>query len=144
MSAIARVLLAQSVEVSGSDMNDGPVIAQLRELGARVYVGHDAVNVDGATEVVLSSAIPPDNPEVEAAKCRGIPIRHRSELLAELLDQRDGVTVAGAHGKTTVTSMIAWVLERLGESPTFLDRRRASRIARREVWGGATPHRRGG
>lgn len=120
MSAIALVLLAQNVEVSGSDMNDGPVIAQLRERGARVHIGHDARHVDGATEVVLSSAIAPDNPEVQAAKSRGIPVRHRSEILAELLNQRDGVTVAGAHGKTTVTSMIAWVLDRLGERPTFV------------------------
>jgi UDP-N-acetylmuramate--alanine ligase len=96
------------------------VLEALRELGARVYVGHHPDHLRGATEVVLSSAIAPDNPEFQAAKALGLPVRHRSELLAELLNQRDGITVAGAHGKTTVTSMIAWVLERTGERPTFL------------------------
>lgn len=120
MSAIAQVLLAQGVEVSGSDLNAGPVLDRLRELGAEVFVGHDPDHLQGATEVVLSSAIATDNPEVQAAKARGLPVRHRSEILAELLNQRDGITVAGAHGKTTVTSMIAWVLDRVGERPTFL------------------------
>ncbi len=120
MSALARVLLAQGIGVSGSDLHDGPVLEALRELGARVYVGHHPDHLRGATEVVLSSAIAPDNPEFQAAKALGLPVRHRSELLAELLNQRDGITVAGAHGKTTVTSMIAWVLERTGERPTFL------------------------
>ena len=101
-------------------MADSPTLAELRERGARVHVGHASSHVDGATEVVLSSAIAPDNPELQAAKERGIPVRHRSEILAELLNQKEGVTVAGAHGKTTVTSMIVWVLHRLGERPTFL------------------------
>jgi len=120
MSALARVLLSQGVVVSGSDIHDGPILEQLRALGARVFVGHAAHHVDGADELIVSSAITAENPEVLAAKECGIPIRHRSELLADLLNQRDGITVAGAHGKTTVTSMIAWTLERLGESPTFL------------------------
>lgn len=120
MSALAKVLLAQGVAVSGSDIAESPVLEELRARGAHVFVGHDARHVDGASEVVVSSAITADNPEVETARARGIPVRHRSELLAELLNQKEGITVAGAHGKTTVTSMIAWTLHRLGQDPTFL------------------------
>lgn len=120
MSAIARVLLTRGVEVSGSDLVESPVISELRRLGARVAIGHDAQHIGDATEVILSSAISATNPEVVAARHRGIAVRHRAEVLAEILNAAQGIAVAGAHGKTTVTSMIAWSLEHAGASPTFL------------------------
>src|SRR5690606_11216465 len=110
MSAIARVLLAEGVRVTGSDLQESAVIDDLRRAGATVFIGHRPEYVEGADEVVLSTAIPPDNPEAVAAKRLGIPVRHRSEALADLLNARQGVAVAGAHGKTTVTAMIAWTL----------------------------------
>ena len=120
MSAIARVLLAEGVRVTGSDLQESAVIDELRRAGATVFIGHRPEYVEGADEVVLSTAIPPDNPEAVAAKRLGIPVRHRSEALADLLNARQGVAVAGAHGKTTVTAMIAWTLHQAGESITFL------------------------
>lgn len=120
MSALAKVLLSQGAAVSGSDIKDSPVLDELRALGAEVHVGHAAEHVGEVDELVISSAIVDDNPEVAAARERGIPVRHRSELLAELVNAGEGITVAGAHGKTTVTSMIAWTLERLGHKPTFV------------------------
>ena len=120
MSAIARVLLAHGRRVTGSDLEESATTRELRELGATVYIGHSADHVIGADVVVLSTAIPPDNPEAAKARELGIPVRHRSEMLAELLNLRRGVAVAGAHGKTTITSMIAWTLSRLGHDPTFL------------------------
>ena len=120
MSAIARVLLAEGEQVSGSDLQDSAVTDDLRRAGATVYIGHRPEQVRGADEVVVSTAIAPDNPEVVEARRLGIPVRHRSEALADLLNARQGVAVAGAHGKTTITSMIAWALHRTGESVTFL------------------------
>lgn len=120
MSAIAKVLLAHGRRITGSDLEESETTRELRALGATVHIGHSPDHVIGADVVVLSTAIAPDNPEAVKARQLGIPVRHRSEMLAELLNLRRGIAIAGAHGKTTITSMIAWTLERLGYSPTFL------------------------
>ncbi len=120
MSAIARVLLSEGKRVSGSDVEGSAVIDELRQLGAEVHIGHRANQVLGADEVVLSTAIDPENPEAVEARRLGIPVRHRSEALADLMNAKTGVAVAGAHGKTTITSMIAWTLHQIGEPLTFL------------------------
>jgi UDP-N-acetylmuramate--alanine ligase len=120
MSALARVLLARGAIVSGSDLKESRGVAALRALGARVAVGHLAENLDGARAVVVSSAIPTSNPEVRAAREQGIPILQRAQVLALLMRERRGIAVAGTHGKTTTTSMIAMVLRHAGLDPTFL------------------------
>jgi UDP-N-acetylmuramate--alanine ligase len=120
MSALARVLLSRGASVSGSDLKPSRWLEALRALGARVAVGHRAENVDGARAVVVSSAIPPTNVEVVAARERGIPVLQRAQVLALLMRERRGIAVAGTHGKTTTTSMVATVLRRAGLDPTFL------------------------
>ena len=120
MSALARVLLARGATVSGSDIKESRGVAALRALGARIAVGHGAENLDGAGAVVVSSAIPSSNPEVLAARAHGIPILQRAQVLALLMRERRGIAVAGTHGKTTTTSMIAMVLRHAGLDPTFL------------------------
>ena len=106
MSAIARILLARGEAVSGSDVRESATVARLRAEGARVMVGHDASNVDGATTVVVSSAIDRSNPEYVAATRRGITLLHRGELLAQLIRERRGIAICGTHGKTTTTAMV--------------------------------------
>jgi UDP-N-acetylmuramate--alanine ligase len=118
MSGIAELLVNLGYEVSGSDLKRTEVTARLASLGARVEEGHDAAHVGAADVVVVSSAIPPGNPEVDEAVRRQIPVIPRAEMLAELMRLRYGIAVAGAHGKTTTTSMIALVLERAGLDPT--------------------------
>ncbi|TAM89283.1 UDP-N-acetylmuramate--L-alanine ligase, partial [bacterium] len=120
MSALARLLIAQGVAVSGSDLNASPRLRQLRELGARVAVGHRAENVEGVRRVIVSSAIPMENPEVRAARERSIPIVTRGVLLAEMMEGRCGIAVSGTHGKTTTTTMVAAVMEAGGLDPTVL------------------------
>ena len=120
MSALARVLLARGAAVSGSDIKESRGVAALRALGARVAVGHRSENLDGARVVVVSSAIPASNPEVLGAREQGIPIMQRAQVLALLMRERRGIAVAGTHGKTTTTSMIAMVLRHAGLDPTFL------------------------
>ena len=120
MSAIARVLLAMGVEVSGSDLKTTTTLDKLRALGAMVYLGHASDNVKGADAVVISSAIPDDNPEVVAARRARIPVMQRAEMLAEIMADKRGIAVSGTHGKTTTTSMIASVLDAGGHSPTVL------------------------
>jgi UDP-N-acetylmuramate--alanine ligase len=120
MSAIATVLLEMGYKVSGSDLKDSDVIGSLQRAGADVYVGHAACQVKGADMVIFSSAIPECNPEMREAKRLGIPILHRSEMLGRILNQHDGIAVAGAHGKTTITGMIAHILSSLGLDPTVL------------------------
>lgn len=110
MSAIARLLLAHGHAVSGSDVKATPLIEQLRGLGATIAIGHDAANLDGADTVVVSSAIERGNPELAAARRRGLPILHRGEMLAQLLSGRRGIAVCGTHGKTTTTAMTHAVL----------------------------------
>jgi UDP-N-acetylmuramate--alanine ligase len=120
MSGIARLLLARGVVVSGSDLKDSKLLAQLRAVGAAVSVGHDRGNVGGVGAVIVSTAIPPDNVEVLEARGRGIPVYARAQVLAALMADRRGIAVAGTHGKTTTTSMLAAILERAGEDPTYL------------------------
>lgn len=118
MSAIAELLLNLGYEVSGSDMQRTDITDRLESLGARIAEGHDAGHLGRAEVVVHSSAIRPSNPEMAAARERGLPIVPRADLLAELMDLRQGIAVAGAHGKTTTTSMIALVLDAAGLDPT--------------------------
>ena len=117
MSALALVCKAWGAEVGGSDRSRTPYLDLLERDGIHVVVGHDAGNVPTDAEVVVSSAIRPDNPEVTAA---GDAVKHRGELLAELVALRPSIVVAGAHGKTTTAAMVAFVLDRLGLDPTFL------------------------
>ncbi|MCX7626585.1 MAG: UDP-N-acetylmuramate--L-alanine ligase [Candidatus Sumerlaeaceae bacterium] len=119
MSGIAHLLLQEGIKVSGSDVKESSYTRALREAGAVVFIGHRAENVHGASEVVVSTAIKPTNPEIIEARRLGIPIRHRSEKLAELLDARRGITVAGTHGKTTTSSMAATMLTHVGFAPSF-------------------------
>ncbi|HXF57641.1 MAG TPA: UDP-N-acetylmuramate--L-alanine ligase, partial [Actinomycetota bacterium] len=120
MSGIARLLLAAGVRVSGSDLKDSPGLAALREAGATVFVGHRAEQVGRPDAVVASSAIPPTNPELRAAREAGVPVWSRAQVLAGLMRGRRGVAVAGTHGKTTTTSMVSVMLSRLGLDPTFV------------------------
>jgi UDP-N-acetylmuramate--alanine ligase len=118
MSGIAELLANLGYQVSGSDAKRSEVTARLERLGVRVSEGHAPANVGAADVVVISSAIAGDNPEVADARRRGVPVIPRAEMLAELMRLRYGIAVAGAHGKTTTTSMIALVLERAGLDPT--------------------------
>jgi UDP-N-acetylmuramate--alanine ligase len=118
MSGIAELLSNLGYAVSGSDLRRSDVTARLESLGVRVSIGHDASHVGDADVVVYSSAARPDNPEIAEARRRRIPAIPRAEMLAELMRLRSGIAVAGAHGKTTTTSMVALVLERAGLDPT--------------------------
>ena len=120
MSALAKVLLARGVSVSGSDMKESPDLAALRVQGARIAVGHDPANLGDAETVVVSSAIRATNPELRAAEEAGVRVLHRAQLLAILMRDRRGIAVAGTHGKTTTTSMVALVLQHAGLDPSFL------------------------
>ncbi|MGH9473173.1 MAG: UDP-N-acetylmuramate--L-alanine ligase [Terriglobales bacterium] len=120
MSGIAEVLLTLGWPVSGSDLKPSPVTDRLARLGARIYFGHAAQNADGAEVVVVSSAVAADNPEVLAARARQAPVIPRAEMLAELMRLKFGIAVAGMHGKTTTTSMIAHVLAAGGLDPTVV------------------------
>ena len=120
MSGIAEVLLNQKMKVSGSDLRRSPVTDRLAQLGAIIYEGHDAGHVEGATVVVTSSAVSPENPEVVEARARKIPVIQRAEMLAELMRLKYGIAVAGMHGKTTTTSMVASVLGAGGLDPTVV------------------------
>ncbi|HWG20497.1 MAG TPA: UDP-N-acetylmuramate--L-alanine ligase [Terracidiphilus sp.] len=120
MSGIAEILLNQNMKVSGSDLRRSPVTDRLAQLGAIVYEGHEAGHVAGATVVVTSSAVRPDNPEVAEARARKIPVIQRAEMLAELMRLKYGIAIAGMHGKTTTTSMVASVLSAGGLDPTVV------------------------
>jgi UDP-N-acetylmuramate--alanine ligase len=120
MSAIARVLLAMGVQVSGSDLKTTSTLEKLRSLGATVHLGHGSDNIKGADALVISSAIPSDNPEVVAALRASVPVLQRAEMLAEIMRDKRGIAVSGTHGKTTTTSMIASVLDAGGFDPTVL------------------------
>jgi len=120
MSGIAEILLNLGMEVSGSDLRRGPVTDRLVRMGATIHEGHDALNVAGATVVVASSAVSAVNPEVVEAHARKIPVIQRAEMLAELMRLKYGIAIAGMHGKTTTTSMVASVLAAGGLDPTVV------------------------
>lgn len=120
MSGLADILLALGYRVSGSDLRWTHVTERLASLGARIYTGHRPGNLNGVQMVVVSSAIPPTNPELVEARRRGIPVIHRGEMLSRLMSRQKGIVVAGAHGKTTTTSMMAIVMEKNGLDPTIL------------------------
>ncbi len=120
MSGIAEILLSLDMKVSGSDLRQSNLTDRLARLGAIVYEGHNASNVAGATVVVTSSAVSPTNPEVLEAHARKIPVIQRAEMLAELMRLKYGIAIAGMHGKTTTTSMVAAVLTAGGLDPTVV------------------------
>ncbi|MCL2848611.1 MAG: UDP-N-acetylmuramate--L-alanine ligase [Micrococcales bacterium] len=119
MSAVALLLAARGVPVSGSDAHDGPGLDALRAAGVDVRVGHDASAVDGADTVVVSSAVRETNPELAAARAQGLAVLHRSQALAALMAGRTTIAVAGAHGKTTTSAMVAVGLVHAGADPSF-------------------------
>ncbi len=120
MSGIAEVLVTQGYQVSGSDLSASAVTRRLQSLGATIAIGHAAANVAGADAVVVSTAVAADNAEVVAARAAGIPVVPRALMLAELMRLKQGIAVAGTHGKTTTTSLIASILAEGGLDPTFV------------------------
>src|SRR5438874_10357881 len=120
MSGIAEVLLNLGYRVQGSDLKESAVTQWLAGLGARIAFGHAAANITGADVVVVSAAVPRDNPELRAALAARIPVVARAEMLAELMRFRYSIAVAGTHGKTTTTSLIASILSEGGEDPTYV------------------------
>jgi UDP-N-acetylmuramate--alanine ligase len=120
MSGIAEVLLTLGYHVSGSDLQESETVQRIRALGGTVFIGHAAANVGVAQVVVISSAVSPTNPEVLAAKAKVVPVIPRAEMLAELMRLKYGVAIAGAHGKTTTTSLVANVLAEGGLDPTIV------------------------
>ncbi|MGH9303036.1 MAG: UDP-N-acetylmuramate--L-alanine ligase [Acidimicrobiales bacterium] len=120
MSAIATVLAAMGHEVTGSDLKASRMLDRLESAGVRVVVGHDAANVEGASVVAISSAVPESNPEVVAARRGNIPVVSRAVLLADIASERRLIAVAGTHGKTTTSSMLALVLIEAGIRPSFI------------------------
>jgi UDP-N-acetylmuramate--alanine ligase len=120
MSGIAEVLLTLGYTISGSDQSDSATLRRLAKLGARVAVGHDAANIAGADAIVTSTAVKGDNPEVIAARTTRVPVVPRAVMLAELMRLKQGIAIAGTHGKTTTTSLVASVLAEAGLDPTFV------------------------
>ena len=120
MSGIAEVLLNLGYTVSGSDLANNAASRRLAELGAHIHIGHSPDHVQGADAIVTSTAVKPDNPEVIAARARHIPIVPRAVMLAELMRLKSGIAIAGTHGKTTTTSLVASVLAQGGLDPTFV------------------------
>ena len=120
LSAIARVLLESGCQVSGSDQQLSPLARSLQEAGIRVYMGHRAENILGAELVIRSSAIRDDNVEVQAALAAGIPVLKRSDFLGKLMENQFGIAIAGTHGKTTTTAMVAWMLTVLKQDPSYI------------------------
>lgn len=120
MSAIAQVLVEKGYHITGSDLHKTETVQKLEKQGAQIFVGHDAAHIGQTEAVVVSTAIAADNPEVLAAKAAGLPVLHRSDVLAALMAEKKGIAVAGAHGKTTTTSMLAVMLEKAGVDPTVI------------------------
>lgn len=134
MSAIATALAAMGHRVSGSDLKAGPALERLRAAGVDVAVGHRAENVAHAEVVAVSTAVPPTNPEVVAARARGVPVLRRAQVLAAVVATRRAVAVAGTHGKTTTSSMLALVLVEAGLRPSFLVGGELNEIGAGAVW----------
>ncbi len=120
MSGIAEVLINLGYRVTGSDVKPSDTTKRLKRLGARIYRGHSAKNVDGAHVVVVSSAVSADNAEVREAKARGIAVVPRAEMLSELMRMKYSVAIAGTHGKTSTTSLVAYILSKAGFDPTII------------------------
>ena len=120
MSAIAEILLAKGYSVQGSDQKDSANVRRLRSRGVRVFIGHDAINLVGARHVVISTAVKKGNPELEAARAKGLTIIRRAEMLAELMRLYQTVSVTGTHGKTTTTSLISHLFEAGKLDPTVI------------------------
>ena len=120
LSAIARVLLQRGVRVSGCDRQASAATAELAELGAEIFIGHDAAHVGGANLVLISSAVPATNPEVATAQAAGIPVLKREQFLGPLMAGHQSICVAGTHGKTTTSAMLAALLDALGAEPSFI------------------------
>jgi UDP-N-acetylmuramate--alanine ligase len=120
MSAIAKVMLEMGFKVSGSDLAQQELTEKLVKQGATVYIGHDAEHVNGADLVVYSTALTKDNIEIQRAEKLNIPVLHRSEMLARLMNEKKGIAVAGAHGKTTTSSMISLVMHLSHQEPTYI------------------------
>ena len=135
MSGLAEILNASGYAVTGSDLRDGAATRRMRELGIRVAIGHAPENVGEADVVVVSSAIPARNPEVEGAERRHIPVIARAELLAELMRLKYGVAIAGSHGKTTTTSLVGAVLQNAGLDPTIIVGGRVKSLGANSVLG---------
>ena len=131
MSGIAELLLNLGYSISGSDSKRSEVTEHLSELGGKIFLGHGPQNIDGADVVVFSSAVKDDNPEIVEARERSVPVIPRAEMLAELMRLKYGIAVAGSHGKTTTTSMIASILTRGGLDPTVVIGGRLN------IWGGS-------
>ena len=121
MSGIAEVLINLNYEVSGSDISDSGIIDRLRSMGAEVHIGHKASNIDKADMIVISSAIDDGNPELIQAKLKGIPVLARAEMLSSLMNMKRGIAIAGTHGKTTTTSLVASVFTEASLDPTFIN-----------------------
>lgn len=120
MCGVAEVLCNQGYEISGSDLKAAKTTERLQRMGAKIFIGHAAENVAGVDVVVVSTAIDAENPEIQVARERRIPIVRRAEMLAELMRYRHGIAIAGTHGKTTTTSLIASILGEGGFDPTFV------------------------
>ena len=121
MSGIAEVLINLNYEVSGSDISDSEIIDRLRSMGAEIHIGHAASNIDTADMIVISSAIDHANPELIAAKLKGIPVLARAEMLSSLMNMKRGIAIAGTHGKTTTTSLVASIFTEASLDPTFIN-----------------------
>ena len=120
LSAIATVLIESGYVVSGSDMQESASTQKLKDRGAKIFIGHSAANLADADTVIISSAISADNPEVIAAKSKNIPVLKRADFLGSLMEGREGIAIAGTHGKTTTTAMIAFMLTQAALDPTFI------------------------
>ena len=120
MSGIARIMIARGVKVSGSDAAASDLLTALADEGAEVHVGHDAMNIDGADTLVVSTAIREDNPELAEARRRGLRVLHRAAALASLMLGRRGIAVAGTHGKSTTTGMVTTILRHAGMAPGYV------------------------
>ena len=120
MRALAVILLDKGERISGSDVADSPFLRDFRKKGAEIYIGHEASHVKGADCVVISSAISEENPELLEARRLGIPVFHRSDVLAAMFHWGKGIAVAGAHGKSTTSAMVGQIFYEAGKDPTIV------------------------